>query len=565
MKISSMLRRGTWLLLCALVIPGLFSSGCSKPAADPEVLAVFDGGEIRVADLDRAIRALPPAERAAQLASREQLERIVRGLAFKQIMKRTIEAEMSRSDHFRDLIEEDVRRGVVVSMYLQSHDLLKNLTEEEILSWAEKHPELGRQETRRLVYTFFLASGPNRSISACTRQAEAIRDRVLSGESFPKLAEKYSQSETRHRQGMLGWISPGQLPEGLDEIVSGMKEGELSDVITTAHGVHLFWVRSLIPGHTLSDRELLALAGPILRDQQVDRVLDDALRELGVPMPDIPNKEELRDLLRDPEKEVLRVGSWALSGADLRFLLRRKEIHPVGGIPQFLQRMAGMEAIRQAVIKQGVFSSDEIEKAVRGPLGAEMLQYEVNRRMRDWLAADTKRLRDLFENEGARFQDPPLYEVLEVVIPFGEDPVGRMRELESFCANPENGVENLEILSHRLGGDVRKIPEAPMAVIQPGHPGIIGILKIRPGSLTPPHRTERDFVIYGLLGEKAPRAMSFEEARPSIVEMMLEEKEEKLRKEFSADVLKIAGFQVFDQRLEPTYFADSLTPASPVR
>jgi len=563
MNISSIthLRPGVCLLLCALVFPGLFASGCRKPAGDqdPEVLAVFDGGEIRAGDLDRAIRALPQAERSAQMASREQLENIVRGLAFKRIMTKAVEEDISRSDHFRDLIKDDIRRGVIVSMYLQSHDLLQALTEEEILSWAADHPELGRQETRRLVYTFFLASGPDRPISACTRKAEEIRNRVLSGESFPKLAEKYSESETRHQQGMLGWVVQGQLPEKLGKIVSGMKEGELSEVITTANGAHLFWVRTLIPGHTLTDREILALAGPILREKQMDDVLDDALGELGIPMPEIPKREELRDLLRDPEKEVLRIGPWRLSGADFRFLLKRKEKKPAAGVPQLLQRMAGMEAIRQAVVQQGVFSADEIEKAVQAPSGAEMLQYEVNRRMREWLDADNERLRDLFENEGARFQHPPLYEVLEVEIPFGKDPAGRMRELESFCANPENGVGNLEMIGKRLGGMVRKIPEAPMAGILQGHPGIIGILKIQPGGLTSPHRAEDYFVIYGLLGEKAPRPMSFEEARPSVVEMMLEEKEEELRKKFSAYILKKAGFRVFDQRLEPAYFADLLT------
>jgi len=550
-----------YLLPGLLLVSAFPGSGCRRPAdtPGPDVLAVFDGGEIHVADVDRVIRALPPAERKAQLASREQLERIVRALAFKRIMGREIGKADSSGDHYRDLIEDDVHRNVTVSMYLESKGLFEATTEDRLLQWAEDHPGIRKQEAGRLLYTFFLSAGPDRSLAACARKAEEIRKRVLSGESFPKLAEEYSESETRHRQGLLGWVSPGQLPPELDRVVSTLGEGEISEVITTSHGAHLFWVRTLVPGHTLSEKEVLAVAGGAAREEEIDDALVRALQKLGLSEPDLPPEESLGKLLRDPEQILLRIGPRSFSSGDCRFLFSRKDVSSGGGFPVFLRRLARMEAIRQAVREGCEIPEADIDKTVEMPLGAEILEYEVNRRMKEWLDSDEERLRAFYEGERARFQHPARYEILKLVIPFGNDPAERMRELEVFCADSGHGAKDLEELSRRFGGKLNRIPYAPLESFLPGNPGILGVLSLEAGELTPPHRIREHLVVYGLLGKTDPRPMSFEEARHHVVEALMEGQGTKLRDAFMLDVLSGADFEILPGRLEPDVFVKSLT------
>ena len=40
-----------------------------------------------------------------------------------------------------------------------------------------------------------------------------LRERILRGENFQRLAQSESDSESRHRQGSIGWVVRGQLPQ----------------------------------------------------------------------------------------------------------------------------------------------------------------------------------------------------------------------------------------------------------------------------------------------------------------------------------------------------------------
>jgi len=76
--------------------------------------------------------------------------------------------------------------------------------------------------------------------AAALEKIQSIRQRILNGESFAKLAEEYSQDpSSQSRGGDLGWVRRGELNDTIDNFIWNCNVGEVSDVILTQFGLHL--------------------------------------------------------------------------------------------------------------------------------------------------------------------------------------------------------------------------------------------------------------------------------------------------------------------------------------
>ena len=73
-------------------------------------------------------------------------------------------------------------------------------------------------------------------------KGQALRDMIVKGSSFEEVALKYSLSPDRKNGGDLGWFERGIMPREFDQICFYLKEKELSAVIATPYGFHLFQV-----------------------------------------------------------------------------------------------------------------------------------------------------------------------------------------------------------------------------------------------------------------------------------------------------------------------------------
>jgi peptidyl-prolyl cis-trans isomerase SurA len=69
-------------------------------------------------------------------------------------------------------------------------------------------------------------------VAAVRSEAEEVR-RALKPETFNELAKELGG-------GDLGWISEGDLPEDLENAVSTLKAGEISEPVRAGSGFHIF-------------------------------------------------------------------------------------------------------------------------------------------------------------------------------------------------------------------------------------------------------------------------------------------------------------------------------------
>ena len=70
-------------------------------------------------------------------------------------------------------------------------------------------------------------------------QIEKIRERILAGEDFSKLAIAYSNGTKSLEGGDLGWRSLAQMPSVFSDHVRKMQANDLSEVIRSASGFHI--------------------------------------------------------------------------------------------------------------------------------------------------------------------------------------------------------------------------------------------------------------------------------------------------------------------------------------
>ncbi|MCM8776606.1 MAG: peptidylprolyl isomerase, partial [Candidatus Omnitrophica bacterium] len=72
---------------------------------------------------------------------------------------------------------------------------------------------------------------------------------ILSGEDFGKIAQEISDDSNAEKGGLTGWIERGDMIPDIDREIFKMRPGEISDIIETPLGYHLFRIEEREEGH----------------------------------------------------------------------------------------------------------------------------------------------------------------------------------------------------------------------------------------------------------------------------------------------------------------------------
>jgi parvulin-like peptidyl-prolyl isomerase len=87
------------------------------------------------------------------------------------------------------------------------------------------------------------AAGVTRDREEARKAADALRrEAVVPGADLCKLAQDFSDDpHSRLDCGDLGWLEPGVMEKAVDAVLFDLPAGEVSPVIETAYGFHVFW------------------------------------------------------------------------------------------------------------------------------------------------------------------------------------------------------------------------------------------------------------------------------------------------------------------------------------
>ena len=89
------------------------------------------------------------------------------------------------------------------------------------------------------------------ALEEAREKAAAIRERIVKGEPFEKVAAEVSDAPSKANGGLIGPISRDEMNEDLLKMMSGMKTGDITPVLNTTTGAQFFQLQSSIESTTL--------------------------------------------------------------------------------------------------------------------------------------------------------------------------------------------------------------------------------------------------------------------------------------------------------------------------
>lgn len=115
------------------------------------------------------------------------------------------------------------------------------------ISEAKFKKMIVKPDLRRIKLSFFLLE--NQVDSEDFRQARQVREELQRGIDFASASEIYSEDETnRYVGGSLGFVAYEELPPWIEDKVRNLSLGEISEVVTSADGYHIFSMIARSPG-----------------------------------------------------------------------------------------------------------------------------------------------------------------------------------------------------------------------------------------------------------------------------------------------------------------------------
>ncbi|MCK9188297.1 peptidylprolyl isomerase [Acidithiobacillus sp.] len=136
----------------------------------------------------------------------------------------------------------DLKDRILVDRLMQQEvESRVHIGPDEVKTFAQQLKEMGGVSFDLQQIFIPLSDNPTPdAVSAARHEAGQVRDRVMAGESFARLAAQVSSSHDALQGGHIGWVKAGELPPSVTQILLQLKAGEISPVIPGPTGFHIF-------------------------------------------------------------------------------------------------------------------------------------------------------------------------------------------------------------------------------------------------------------------------------------------------------------------------------------
>ncbi len=271
MKVLSLL----FLILALLSASPVVTAGKSDVVELDHIIAVVNNDVITKVELEDRLQLIKK-----QLGARTQLpddailrkqvlERMIMEKIQLQIAKRSgirvddetvnrvienIAGENKLSmDQFRQVLTRDgmsfagfrknIRNELIINE-LRKRQVNNKITisDQEVDNYLSNHANMKNHDDEYLLGHILIATpeaATPEQIQEARSRAEALRNRILAGEDFSRIAIGNSDDPQALKGGNLGWRKRGQMPTFFSKVIENMKVGDVSPPLRSASGFHI--------------------------------------------------------------------------------------------------------------------------------------------------------------------------------------------------------------------------------------------------------------------------------------------------------------------------------------
>ena len=189
--------------------------------ADPETV-VLDGDGLRIT-LGEVVRSADTPKQPSPEWIQEQASKMAELILISDAAREEGIDVSGRVESYRN------ERLPALLMSMKEKEWVPD--ESVLRAYYQEHPEIAHVAERRHIGMLVLPS---------FAQANAMRQRILAGESLFRLAGLYSiDPYGRAHNGDMGWVREGTGMPELEEAISKLEDNQVSEVIKTAKGYHI--------------------------------------------------------------------------------------------------------------------------------------------------------------------------------------------------------------------------------------------------------------------------------------------------------------------------------------
>ncbi len=263
-----------------------FVSGLAAAKEGDEILAEVGPYKLTRAEFEAKLETAPPQIKMI-LAHQPQLKKalVERWVEISLLSSAAKDAGLEKDPEVKARLDE-VTKQILAQAYLEKKLLnQQRVSEEEVKAYYEKHREK-YQEPRAVRARHILIEVPQGATpeqeKEALKKAQRLRERILKGEDFAKLAQEYSADPgTKEKGGELGFFTQGQMVKEFEEAAFRLKPGEISEPVRTPFGYHLIQVEEIKEAKQRSFAEVKDRVREDLIQAKEEAALNKALKELA--------------------------------------------------------------------------------------------------------------------------------------------------------------------------------------------------------------------------------------------------------------------------------------------
>lgn len=170
--------------------------------------------------------------------------------------------------------QKDVKEQMIAQEFVNQEVASKiMITPAEIEELYNKNKDRLVAPIRVKLRSILVRKGEGVDPAAAKKKADDALAKIKGGEDFAKVAAEVSEGPYAKEGGDMGYVTPGQMVKEIDDVVFTMKPGDVSPVIETAMGYHIFKVEEKQDARPLE----LAEVEEFLRAQLYRKQFEEAI------------------------------------------------------------------------------------------------------------------------------------------------------------------------------------------------------------------------------------------------------------------------------------------------
>ncbi len=169
----------------------------------------------------------------------QRIEEIKENFSSEEEFERALQAE----DIALGSLKKKHRERIMIDKVIDAEIRHKiSLSPSELAEFYETNKEKFREPQKVKVKSILIKVSEKRSEKKSLKLAKTILRRLREGGNFGLLAQKYSDGPYAESGGQMGWVREGELMDKLNDLVFNLDENEISGILKTKLGFHIFLV-----------------------------------------------------------------------------------------------------------------------------------------------------------------------------------------------------------------------------------------------------------------------------------------------------------------------------------